>query len=424
MLAEGARCIGCGTRYPLDILYKCERCGGILDIEYDYEEAARVVAARGLSDELETGIWKYRPFLPVGDGANAVTLGEGGTALFQCDRLASRLGFEALYVKDETREPTGSFKDRPVAVAITKALEFGVDTVVTSSSGNAGASVAAYAARAGLRCVVFVPSTTPTGKLAQIAMYGAKVIPVEGSCSDTYRLAQIVAKRNGWLNVTTTFLSPYPTEGDKTIGYEIAEQLGWQPADWVIVPIGAGPLLVGAFKGFEELHKLGFISSLPRMVGVQAEGCAPIAKAFEEGRSEVEEWSDKPVTVATGIADPLVGYEDDGTYTLQIIRRSGGAALTVSDNEILQAAVYLSKTEGLFAEPTGAASIAGAMKLLHCGEIKRDDTVVCIVTGNGLKDTPTFARLIQMPPLVTVTEEGISQALNYVGVGVKGERLP
>ena len=424
MLAKGARCIECGARYPLGILYKCDRCGNILDIEYDYKEAANIVATRGLADKRETGIWQYRTFLPVADTVDAVTLGEGGTALFRCKRLSSRLGFDALYVKDETREPTGSFKDRPISVAITKALEFGVDTVVTSSSGNAGASVSAYAARAGLRCVVFVPSATPPGKLAQIAMYGAKVVPVEGSCSDTYRLAQITAKSNDWLNVTTTFLSPYSTEGDKTVGYEIAEQLDWQLVDWVIVPIGAGPLLVGIFKGFQELHKLGLISSLPRMVGVQAEGCSPIARAFEEGRNRVGAWIDKPETVATGIADPLVGYEDDGTYTLQIIRRSGGVAVTVSDDEILQAAVYLGGTEGLFAEPTGAASIAGARKLLDCGRIRRSDTVVCIVTGNGLKDTSAFSRFMRVPPAVIATEEGMIQVLKCVGVGEGDKRLP
>lgn len=423
MLAKSARCIQCGALYPLDILYKCERCGGVLDIEYDYEKVAGVAPVKGFADERAIGIWKYRQLLPVRDESNAVTLGEGGTPLFECRRLGPRLGCDDLYVKDETREPTGSFKDRPIAVAITKALEFGVDTVVTSSSGNAGAAVSAYAAKAGLRCVVFVPSATPPGKLAQIAMYGAKVIPVEGSCSDTYRLAQIVAKKEGWLNVTTTFLSPYPTEGDKTVAYEIAEQLGWRPPDWVVVPIGAGPLLVGVFKGFRELHRVGLTSALPRMVGIQAEGCAPIARAFEEGTDEVREWTRKPETVAGGIADPLVGYEDDGTYTLQVIRESRGIALSVSDGEILRAAVDLGGTEGLFAEPTGAASVAAVKKLLGRGHIKSCDTVVCIVTGHGLKDTSAFGRFMEVPPPVRVTDEGVRQALSYVDIAEgKGRR--
>ena len=179
MFVQSAKCIRCGALYPLDILYKCERCGGILDIGYDYEKIAEIAPAGGLADRRAIGIWEYRHLLPVCNESNAVTLGEGGTPLFECRRLGSRLRCNGLYVKDETREPTGSFKDRPIAVAITKALEFGVDTIVTSSSGNAGAAVSAYAAKAGLRCIVFVPSATPPGKLAQIAMYGAKVILVE-----------------------------------------------------------------------------------------------------------------------------------------------------------------------------------------------------------------------------------------------------
>ncbi|MEW5865283.1 MAG: threonine synthase [Bacillota bacterium] len=414
MFSSLAKCVGCGAQYPLGVLYTCETCGNILDIQYDYEQVARVVATKGLVDRTGRGIWRYRPLLPVHESTNVVSLGEGGTELLQCDRLASELGLDGLFIKDETREPTGSFKDRPIAVATTKALEFGVDTVVTSSSGNAGAAVAAYAAKAGLRCVVVVPSTTSTGKLTQMVMCGAEVISVDGSSSDAFRFAQSAAKERGWLNISTTFLNPYPIEGNKTVAYEMAEQLGWRVPDWVIVPIGAGPLLVGIFKGFEELNRFGLVFGLPRMVGVQAEGCAPIFRAFEENRSVVEEWTSRPATIAGGIADPLVGYRNDGTYTLRTIRRSGGLALAVSDEEIMEAAVCVGKTEGLFVEPTAAAAIAGAKRLIDSSRIQKTQTMVCLVTGHGLKDTSAFSRCLPTIPTFAATEDGLREALSHL----------
>lgn len=431
MNARLAKCVRCGQNYPLEILYTCPKCGGILDIQYDYNKVTELPGVPGhpgtrvgtsdagngstiISQECDNrrnarfrelgsfqqtstsrglGIWEYSQLLPLEDLSHAVSLGEGQTPLIKCMKLGNHIGINNFYVKDETREPTGSFKDRPMAVAVSKARELRVETIVIASSGNAGASAAAYAARAGMRCFVFAPAVVPVGKLTQARMYGAKVVLVEGHYSNAYHLAFTVAKRRKWLNVTTTHLSPYPTEGDKTLAYEICEQMGWQVPDWVLIPIGAGPLLTGMYKGFAEYLNLGLIPTLPKLVGVQAVGCAPIVRAFEEGATTVRAW-DAPKTVASGVSDPLVGYEQDGELTLERVRRSGGVAVSVTDEEILDAAVNLGNYEGIFSEPTGAVSVAGAAKLASRGIIRPSDTVVSVVTGAGLKETPVYTRIM------------------------------
>lgn len=354
-----------------------------MDIVYDFEHLRNKLDFRVIADRRD-GMWKYRELLPVQNSANIVSLGEGGTKLHRCVRLGDEFGIEEFYVKDETRNPTGSFKDRPISVAVTKAKEFGVNTVVTSSSGNAGASLSAYAAKAGITCFVFTPKNVSPGPLSQMTAHGARIVMIKGSVSDSFELAQVVAKEYGWMNVTSTYLCPYATEGDKTVGYEVSEQLEWKVPQWLLIPIGAGPLLFGIFKGFTELVKFGLIDDLPRMVGVQAEGCAPIAKAFMEGRMEVSPWKN-PKTIASGIADPLCGYTQDGNLTLEIIRKSRGMAIAVSDQEILDAVRLLAR-EGVFAEPTGAVSIAGLRKMIDDKIVDRDDLTVCVVTGHGLKN--------------------------------------
>jgi len=408
MFVTKLKCIYCGMEYSQEIIYKCGKCGNILDVHYDYDKLTEKVDA--VLKRRELSVWKYRELLPIIDDGKIVSLKEGGTPLLKCDKLGKELGLKNLYVKDETRNPTGSFKDRPTIVAITKSMEFGVRTVTTASSGNAGVAASAYAAKAGMNSVIFLPEKTPFAKLSQILSYGAKVVAVQGSYSNAFEMAKLASQRYKWFNVTSTFFNPYATEGDKTIAYEICEQLDLHCPDWVFIPVGAGPLLVGTYKGFSELCKLGVLSSLPRMAGVQAEGCAPIANAFETGKAEVEPWKE-PKTFASGISDPLQGYPEDGTLTLNTIRRSNGWAVACPDKEILDAILQLAKKEAIFAEPAGAAPIAGLKMLINEGKIDKADLIVCVITGHGLKEPTAVLEYCTKPPVIRPTVEELENAL-------------
>ena len=379
MAAIHLKCMRCEREYAADVRYQCDACGGILAVRYDELHFPSPDSPDALS------VWKYRALLPIGENASVVSLDEGGTPLRAAKRLGKRLDCATLWLKDETVNPTGSFKDRPMMVGVSKAVEFGATGVIAATSGNAGSSLAAYAAQAGLPCVVLVPERTSSEKIAQARVYGAQVVAVRGNFSAAYSLACEFTMERGWINLTTTFINPYTVEGDKTIAYEIFEQLGRIVPDWVIVPVGAGPLLVGIFKGFAELERMGLAARTPRMVGVQATGCAPVVQSFESKSEIVQAWGD-PSTLALGISDPLQGYTQDGTLALQTIRRSGGTAIAVSDGVILEAVHDLARAEGIFAEPAGAAPIAALKLLLQTGQIRRDKSVACIVTGHGLKD--------------------------------------
>ena len=336
------------------------------------------------------GIWKHLNLLPLDGPERIVTLSEGDTPLVNATALSREVGVK-IFVKDETRNPTGSFKDRPNSVAISKALELGAKTVAVASSGNAAGSLSAYAAKGGVACVVAVPEDTPQSKLGQIVVFGSRVTKVRGTYSDAFNLIKDACKTYGWHNLTSVAsANPYQVEGDKTVAYEICEQLSWNPPDWVIIPLGAGPLLVGAWKGFKELHELGVIEKLPKMIGVQAEGCSPIVRAFKNGQSNVSAW-EEPHTVAHSIADPLNGYPEDGSLTLKNIRESRGIGESVTDEEMVESVHLLARTEGLFAEPSSAATIAVIRKLKNSGTIGPDDIVVPVVTGTGLKSIGTVS---------------------------------
>ncbi len=396
MPATHLECTVCGEAHDLDQAYKCPLCGGILDVKYDMEPATvrDAVASAGLS---AGSMWAYKALLPVRPETEPVSLGEGLTPLIEAGRSPWQ---GRLWLKLEGANPTGSFKDRPVSVALTRARELGVPGVITASSGNAGAAVAAYAARAGLPSVTLVPEGLPATKLLQIGAPGTRLVAVKGHFGRAYDLALAWAEETGWLNVTTTQLSAFPTEGNKTVAYEIWSQLGFVP-DWVLIPVSSGPLLVGALKGFEELREAGLTQSVPRMVAVQAEGCAPIAQAFAGGADRVTAWS-TPNTVATGISDPLQGYADDGTRTLQLARTSGGAAVAVSDELIIATQRWLAEATGVLAEATGAVSAAGltAVAALGTPAPNAGDTAVCIVTGHGLKDLTPVGAWLTAPPVI------------------------
>jgi threonine synthase len=306
-----------------------------------------------------------------------------------------------LWLKDETRNPTASFKDRPMSVGISKAVEFGAKVVVTASSGNAAIALAAYSAKAGVKCYAFVPAEVSAAKLAQLSIYGANVIKAapKGVGDPTYKLMRMACKRYGWHPIPSCGLfNPYQPEGSKTMSYEICEQLGWQVPEWVVVPTGAGTLLSGNAKGYFEFERLDFTHGAPHLAAIQAEGCAPLVKGFKENThpSKIPTW-ENPRTVAGGLVDP---YPWDADTAIPALKRSRGVAETVSDNEILNAERLLAKTEGVFAEPSGAAGLAGLTKLLETGVIDRSDHVVVEITGSGLKDQKTAMQLIEEPPTI------------------------
>ena len=327
------------------------------------------------------GMWRYRRNLPVSAETEPVTLGEGGTPLLRAPRLDTS---GRLLLKNETTNPTASFKDRPVAVAATVAREFGLSGLICASTGNTGVAVAAYAARAGLPAVCVVPRATPEAKLRQIEAVGALIVRVNGNYSDAHALARSAAESYGWANLTSTYVNPYMLEGDKTVAYEIFEQLEREVPDWTLVPVGAGPLLAAMYKGFQELGATG--ETRPRMVAVQAAGCAPIVRAFEAGAVEVGAWEHPVETASSSIADPLRGYPEDGTRTLFTLRQSGGIAIAVSEEETSRAMMVLGRSEGLFVEPGAAVAVAAYRKLIDRKIIGSDERVVVVLTGHGLKD--------------------------------------
>ena len=394
-------CLRCGQEHrPARALYTCKKCGGKLEVKYDYEAIGERIDRKVLAGR-PMGVWKYRELLPINNQRNIVTLNEGGTPLLRAQNLARKLGMKHLWLKDETRNPTSSFKDRPMSVGVSKALEFGAKAVVAASSGNAAIALAAYSARAGIKCYAFVPEETPDAKVVQLSIYGAYVVKARrmGVGDPTYKLMQIAWQHYGWHPIPSCgAFNPYQPEGSKTISYEILEQLNWQVPDWVIIPTGAGTLLSGNAKGYFEFERLGLIDRVPRLVAVQAEGCAPLVKGFKEDTPpyEIPTWP-KPRTIAGGLVDP---YPWDADTAIPAIKRSGGGADTVTDEEIMDAERLLAKLEGIFAEPSGAAGLAGLRKMLDDGTIDTSDLVVVEVTGSGLKDVKAAAKIVPKAPVI------------------------
>lgn len=392
------KCLRCGrVHHPAKNLYVCTSCGGKLDVIYDYQAISDVIN-RGELAKRKNGVWKYYELLPLMGRKNIVSLGEGGTPLIPARNLAKELRMRHLLLKDETRNPSASFKDRPMSVGVSKAVEFGARAVVCASSGNAAIALSAYAAKAGIKCHVFVPLGAPKSKVAQLLMHGAQVVqPKESGVGDpTYKLMQESWKKFGWHPIPSAgAFNPYQPEGSKTISYEVCEQMGWQTPDWVIIPTGAGTLLSGNAKGYFEFEQMGLINEVPRLVAIQAEGCAPIVRAFKEGTPpyEIPPWP-SPRTVAGGLVDP---YPWDADTAIPAIKRSNGTAEAVSDAEILAAVKLLARSEGIFAEPSGAAGLAGLMRLLDEGVISRSDVVVIEITGGGLKDVATAMKMVEKP---------------------------
>jgi threonine synthase len=405
------KCAQCGNEYPPDekICMCLSKDDGRLDIYYNYSALAARVNKKMLSKRAPS-VWKYHEFLPVKSKRNIVTLGEGGTPLLKASNLARDMGLRNLYLKDETRNPTGSFKDRSMTVGVSKALEFNIKTVATASSGNAAASLAAYSAKAGLKCFAFVLEFASFAKIAQIRLYGADVVKVrtvEEGKDPTVQMLRMAVEKYGWYPCPSYGpFNPYQVEGPKTMSYEIIEQLNWSLPDWIIVPVGSACLLTGVWKGLTDFHKIGFIDSMPRLAAIQPTGCAPLVRAFKEGKKsfETKPWK-RPNTIAGGLADFLPWDRDAALVAL----RNRGTAEAVSDEEILKAQRLLASTEGIFAEPSGVASLAGLIRLLDEGVVGKDETVVVLITGSGLKNPEavmkTFKEVSTIKPSIEELEK-------------------
>lgn len=387
---KGLKCRECGRIYPPVKAYACEDCFGPLDVIYDYDSIQ--LDRNSFSGRPKT-LWRYFELLPVQDISKIVDLGAGCTILHKCDRLAKAIGLKTLYVKDDTVNPTFSFKDRPATVAVSKALELGAKAVGCASTGNLAAATAAHAAKAGLPCYVFIPADIELNKIVQAVTYGAKVLAVRGTYDDANRLAAQAAETYDWAFVNIN-IRPYYVEGSKTLAFEVCEQLGWRTPDRVIVPAASGALLCAIWRGFKEFKGLDLINDLNvKVICAQPAGCSPIVNAFKSNITEVMP-IEHPNTIAKSLA---IGDPGDGIYAIKAIRESGGVAESVTDAEIIDSIKLLAKTEGIFTEPAGAVTVATLKKLVSSGEIAVDEEIVCYVTGNGLKTTEAVLSYIPKP---------------------------
>jgi len=417
----GYRCSLCGAEYlPGQVTYTCPKDGGNLDVILDYEYIKKKFHAEDLTSRTESSLWRYLPLLPVNEPAGDSTPlhAAGWTPVFALPRLADKLGLKHLWLKDESRNPTASFKDRASAVVVTRARELKAEVVVTASTGNAGAALAGMSAAVGQKAVIFAPKSAPQAKVAQLLIFGAKVILVDGSYDDAFDLTVKAADEFGWYCRNTGY-NPFTVEGKKTAAFEIWEW--WMEAhrDWhkqdspldnhppltVFVSVGDGNIISGIHKGFKDLLALGWIPNLPRIIGVQAEGSAAIANAFHANTEIIT-----PVS-ATTIADSIsVDLPRDGVRAVRATKETGGTYITVSDDEIIKAIAQLGKM-GVFAEPAGAAAYAGLVKATDSGVVGGDDPILVMNTGSGLKDIRAAMQAVQSAPIIEPTLEAVKKIL-------------
>ena len=374
-----AKCVKCGKIYEATPNLTNCTCGGILDIIYDYDYIKANLTKTTLASRRDNSMWRYRELLPVEETTEAPPLRVGWSPLYEAKNLAAQLGIKKLWVKDDGLNPTASLKDRASSMAVAKAIEAGAKVIACSSTGNAASSLAGNAAAAGMQTYIFVPSRAPKGKVAQLMTFGATVISVQGSYEETFELSKAAIDKWGWYNRNAA-INPYLSEGKKTVGLEIMEQLGWEVPDYIAISVGDGCTIAGLWKGLKDLYAIGFIDRLPRLISAQAEGCCPLNRAIETG----EPWHPmEENTLADSIA---VGVPRNADKALMAIRESNGLVVNVSDGEIMAAQKLLGRTCGVFGEPAGVTGAAGLKKLCEQGKIPADATVVSVVTGNGLKD--------------------------------------
>jgi threonine synthase len=403
------QCRECGRTYDVSPRYSCEWCFGPLEVAYDYDAVAAAVTRARIAEGPPT-IWRYEDLLPVAptDGALPVGL----TPLVRADRLAEELGLGEVWVKDDTRNPTNSFKDRVVAVAVAKALEFGLKTIACASTGNLANAVAGAAARAGLPSYVFIPADLEPAKVLTTAVYGDNVVAVDGTYDDVNRLCGELSSEHPWAFVNVN-VRPFYAEGSKTLAFETAEQLGWQAPDHVVVPVGSGSLLTKIQKGFEDLVRVGLLDEASvRISGAQATGCSPIATAFAEESDTIRPV--KPATIAKSLA---IGDPADGYYALDTVRSSGGALAAVDDDEVIAGIRLLARTEGIFGETAAGVTVASLRRLAADGVVRPDERVVIYVTGHGLKTVDAVANHVRATATIQPTLDAFRTAFPGVTEG-------
>ncbi len=404
---KGLKCRECGRQYPKEALYVCEYCFGPLEVDYDYEKIKKKLTKEVIESRPQN-LWRYRELMPI-DGKPKDGLNSGFTPLITAKNLGKTLRIEELYIKDDSvNHPTLSFKDRVVAVALSKAKEFGFDTVACASTGNLANSVAAQAAVANLKSYIFIPADLELGKIVGALIYDPVLVAVEGNYDQVNRLCSEIATKYKWAFVNIN-IRPYYAEGSKTYGYEIAEQMGWKAPNHIIVPCAGGSLITKIWKSLKEFHKLGFIDKLnTKIYAAQATGCAPIVTAIKENSDIIKPV--KPNTIAKSLA---IGNPADGVYAVGSVEQSGGWAEDVSDDEIVEAMKLLASTEGIFTETAGGVTLGVAKKLIEQGRIPKDESIVVCITGNGLKTqeavTEKIGKPIKIKPNISSFEENVRE---------------
>jgi threonine synthase len=416
----GLKCLICGEEYGIDkALYVCPRHGdeGILDVQYDYQKIQGRISPATLSPAGPRSIWRYTPLLPI----DPLTLADlhdqrlpahplfsvGWTPLYVSPRLAERVGLAEVFVKNDGLMPSASLKDRASALAILKALELKRDVIAGASTGNAASSLATLAASLGLKCIIFVPAAAPEAKIAQLLVYGAQVFAVDGTYDQAFDLCLAASKAYGWYNRNTAY-NPYMTEGKKTVSYEICEQLGWQVPDRIFVGVGDGCIIGGLFKGFKDMLALGWIERMPRLMGVQASGSAALYTAWARKIDPLEMTPIEAHTIADSIS---AGLPRDRIKAMRAVTETGGAFVSVTDDEILASIPILARDAGVFAEPAGAAPYAGLVKAVSLGLVAAHERVVVLVTGNGLKDVSSAIRAVGHPTVIEPRLDAVESLL-------------
>lgn len=405
---KGYECTICNSQYEgHENLHTCPKCGqkGILDIIYDYNKIKPTLSKAYLANCMDYSIWRYKSLISVDPGRRSKYLFVGSTPLYKARRLDNIMGFKKLYIKDEGMNPTASLKDRASVVAVADAYNLKAKTICCSSTGNAASSLAGNAARVGISTVIFVPERAPIGKLSQLLIFGAKVVVVKGSYKDAFEMSQMAIEKWGWYNRNAA-INPHLVEGKKTVALSLAEQMNWNLPDWVVVSVGDGCTIAGVYKGFYDLLQLGITDKIPKLLGVQSDGCCPFVNAYinNEQLKHAEE-----NTIADSIS---VGIPRNPVKAMRAVENSGGTWIAVSDHNILKAMKVLGSSEGVFTEPAGAASLAGAEEALKMGIIKTDETVCIIATGNGLKDTKNAMEAAGKPIYI---EPDIDELIKVIG---------
>jgi len=404
------KCIECGKAHDMSRpAYACAACGNLLEIKLDDRESKERLQKSGFKSR-PLSVWKYRELIPVDPKTEPVSISEGGTPLVRCSRLGADYGIKSLYIKFDGTNPTGSFKDRGMTVGITKAKELGMKTVTCASTGNTSASLAAYAGRAGLKCVVLIPEgKVALGKLAQAMMHGALVVSVRGNFDQALELVMKSSVELGMYVLNS--VNPFRIEGQKTAAFEVCDQLGGKPPEHLYIPVGNGGNSAAYWKGFAEYESLGLTNAHPIIRGIQAEGAAPVAKMFATGASELVPVQ-KPDTVATAIR---IGNPANWKKTVRALKESGGGARTVSDKDILEAQKVMAKREGIFAEPAGAAAFAGLLRDLEEGIVDKSASIVCVSTGHGLKDPDIAVANSVRPKTIDARLDALKELLEGSG---------